>query len=83
MKAILIINMSLSCGLCYFGHMIDNNTSMCLQNPIGEIINNKRPSWCPLKFFPEKKINYEKCDCSQGDGFADGWNACLEEIMRG
>ena len=41
----------------------------------------KRPSWCPLKPMPQKREPKEEwLNEYNRDEFADGWNACIEEI---
>ena len=35
-----------------------------------------KPDWCPLRELPEEDHEWE-------DGYADGWNDCLKEIMGG
>ena len=39
-----------------------------------------RPKECPLKPLPQK--TYAEFPDSYKYGFADGWNACLEEIAK-
>ena len=40
----------------------------------------KRPSWCPLKPMPDRKEEgYPNDDYTIGK--ADGWNACIYEIL--
>ena len=37
------------------------------------------PNWCPLKELPEKDREDHYPD-EWEDGYADGWNACIDEI---
>ena len=47
---------------------------------VGE--NNSRPEWCPLRELPEEDHeNHYPDECE--DGYTDGWNDCLREIMGG
>ena len=47
---------------------------------VGE--NNSRPEWCPLRELPEEDHENHYPD-EWEDGYADGWNDCLREIMGG
>lgn len=40
------------------------------------------PNWCPLKPLPERHIA-PKTATGYEIGYEDGWNECLEKIMRG
>lgn len=40
-----------------------------------------RPEWCPLKEVPEKKLSYTTSS-DHLNGFASGYNACIEEILK-
>ena len=72
-KSILVIDTPKNCAECKL---------MFLQG-IGESICNavdwsRRPSWCPLRPLPEKRINK---DCLViHEIWNEGWNACLDEI---
>lgn len=39
-----------------------------------------RPAWCPLQTIPNEE---EGSDCFDEfeDGYAQGWNSCIEEIL--
>lgn len=39
----------------------------------------KRQNWCPLKLLPEKDTKNHFPDEFE-DGYAIGWNACIDEI---
>ena len=41
-----------------------------------------KPDWCPLNPIPEKQINNNLYD-EYYDGFNAGWNACIDEILKG
>lgn len=47
---------------------------------VGE--NNSRPEWCPLRELPEEDHENHYPD-EWEDGYTDGWNDCLREIMGG
>lgn len=40
-----------------------------------------KPDWCPLKPLPEEDHENHYPD-EWEDGYADGWNACLKEIVE-
>ena len=85
-KAVLLMNVPekcLDCNLCVLD--MDGSIS-CYYNKreicsnVGE--NNSRPNWCPLKSLPEEDHENHYPD-EWEDGYADGWNDCLREIMGG
>jgi len=39
----------------------------------------QKPSWCPIKPMPERKIEWDEDEPSY---YAMGWNECLEEIEK-
>lgn len=41
-----------------------------------------KPDWCPLKSLPEE-YHEDYYHNEWKDGYADGWNDCLREIMGG
>ena len=72
-KAVLVIDMPKNCAECKLIHL----------QGIGERICNavdwpSRPSWCPLRPLPQK--TYAEFPDSYKYGYADGRNACLDEI---
>ena len=88
MKAILVLEMPSSCDKCpLFGSHYSDMT--CRGN--GRGINYPYPKelrqdWCPLNPMPEK-AEVSDCDelCDTDDwydsGYADGYNACIDEIL--
>ena len=73
----------LDCNLCVLD--MDGSIS-CYYNKreicsnVGE--NNSRPEWCPLRELPEEDHeNHYPGELE--DGYTDGWNDCLREIMGG
>lgn len=63
-------------GILQYGHNSERGKSQ-----VPDILNGK-PDWCPLRDFPEKKTknkyhnDYEK-------GVVDGFNSCVDEILKG
>ena len=85
-KAVLLMNVPekcLDCNLCVLD--MDGSIS-CYYNKreicsnVGE--NNSRPEWCPLRELPEEDHENHYLD-EWEDGYTDGWNDCLREIMGG
>lgn len=85
-KVVLLMNVPekcLDCNLCVLD--MDGSIS-CYYNKreicsnVGE--NNSRPNWCPLKSLPEEDHENHYPDELE-DGYADGWNDCLREIIGG
>lgn len=90
------------CFDCPLGHVIeykedDDIDMVCEGQPYdptkvrtvikGDIFDiNKKPSWCPLKPMPEKRIlprwEVENTNYGEEPWFSDGWNACLEVIEK-
>ena len=67
MKAILVIDMPEACA--------DGCPVMCRTRGI-----NHRPSWCPLKPLPNKRVP-DGSETDQIYGCYVGWNACIDEIL--
>ena len=79
-KAILVIDMPNSCKECpLFG---GNYADMCCKGMNNRGINYPYPEdfrqdWCPLKPVPEYCVYF-----GGDDDYADGYNACLEDILE-
>lgn len=79
-KSILVIDTPECCRHC---KLYDYVLCICLatgrfQNNISE---DFKPDWCPLLDFPEKRevpIQYPQLH----QLIADGWNACIDEILK-
>ena len=85
-KAVLLMNVPekcLDCNLCALD--MDGSLSCYyykkeICSNVGE--NNSRPEWCPLRELPEEDHENHYPD-EWEDGYTDGWNDCLREIMGG
>lgn len=92
MKAILVFNeMPKKCDDCPL-----NRDSICigtLENSYGVwgcyVVlpdEDEKPYWCPLKKMPQEREFNKQENCLpikvDGNSFALGWNACLEEINK-
>ena len=82
-KAILVMDMPDSCDECslfcnYYSDMccggLHNRT---IDYPYPE---NFRQEWCPLQT-PPLEEEYSDCFDEFEDGYAQGWNDCIEEIF--
>ena len=84
-KAILVVDMPESCDMCNFAEMV-NRKMYCLVPGCGKLAEDYivcRPDWCPLRELPEEKESDPVMDCDIDFGIAEGWNACIDEIMKG
>lgn len=83
MKAILVLDeMPKGCVCCPCS---DDEDHFCRAK--SEYYSSwKRPSWCPLKKMPKKRIlprsEVENTNYGEEPWFSDGWNECLEEIEK-
>lgn len=90
MKAILVIDeMPNCCTACPFFEFINDYEDDCRTRcnvkfgRINEYGTDVRPKWCPFKTMPMKREPKEEwLNEYHRDEFADGWNACLEELER-
>lgn len=80
-KAILVINMPNTCGECpicasYAVSAFSTREYWCTASDNRDADPNKKPDWCPLKEVPSAVDVFV-------DDWADGYNACLEDIFGG
>lgn len=82
-KRMLVIDMPESCAKCKL--FFDSYTDMiCRAN--NRTINYPYPDknvqdWCPLREMP-KKISYAKELDDLFIAYANGWNTCIDEILK-
>ena len=93
-KAIAIIDMPTTCAECFFcctiqeisfGNGLYKKVGKCslakdIEDPWRDIywqVTHKE-DWCPLKPIPEKKTYIGGL---YDDGYADGYNDCIDEIL--
>ena len=82
LKSILLIDTPKSCRECYFQKGLTVYGYACgLENKMNEDARC-RPDWCPLIPFPKRHIA-PKTATGYEIGYEDGWNECLEKMMRG
>lgn len=80
-KAILIMDMPeqvcQKCILCY--ETENEDEYLCCAT--GKLVpDGEKPEWCPLRELPEKKELY--LSINNQKGYCDGWNACLDKILK-
>ena len=77
-KSVLVIDTPENCRSCYL-----RGFTLNLQYCRGKLKDIKdtsiKPDWCPLKLLPEKDTKNHFPDEFE-DGYAIGWNACIDEI---
>lgn len=78
-KAILIMDMPDYCNDCYAMHM-SLSGRFCRAAEESLPVKAERPDWCPLRELPEKKELY--LSINNQKGYCDGWNACLDKILK-
>lgn len=80
-RSILVIDTPESCCSCYL-----RGFTLNLQYCRGKLKDIKdvstKPDWCPLKLLPEKDTKNHFPDEFE-DGYAAGWNGCIDEIGGG
>lgn len=64
---------------CGIGHQ-GEYSFVWVYEPI-DMDSETKPDWCPLRTVPEKE--YADTGIMEVDEFAAGWNACIDEILRG
>lgn len=73
-KSILVIDTPNNCEECNIIYLQRCGESICDSGDW-----SRRPSWCPLRPMPQKRINK---DCLVvHEIWNEGWNACLDEIV--
>lgn len=85
-KAVLVMDMPeqicQKCTLCY--ETENGDEYMCCAT--GKfVLDGEKPDWCPLRELPEKATDMTDADDLGVDyvrGTMDGWNACLDEILK-
>lgn len=78
-KAILVMDMPESCNDCYAMNM-SLSGRFCRAAEESLPVKAERPDWCPLRELPEKKELY--LSINNQKGYCDGWNACLDKILK-
>lgn len=64
---------------CPHGGMV---CQISLNDVMQHVQDGTRPDWCPIQHMPEKRNEHDACYDS--DFYrAEGWNACIDEILKG
>lgn len=87
-KAVLVMDdmpeCCADCACSYFERGSKELNLIC--GATGEYANNVgKPDWCPLRELPEREAEMTDADDLSRDyvrGTMDGWNACLDEILK-
>ena len=85
-KAVLIMDMPeqvcQKCTLCY--ETENDDEYLCCAT--GKLVpDGEKPDWCPLRELPERVTELTDADdlgVEYVRGTMDGWNACLDEILK-
>lgn len=85
-KGIIVVDVPKNCmsckrRVCFDGESYCAATSKYLDdweyNP-----SEGKPDWCPIRLAPEKRRNKDAYTFTDL-GFVSGWNACIDEILKG
>lgn len=76
-KSVLVINTPKYCALCVLRSGVHHPFCRVNNRDITDL--SIRPVWCPLDPLPEKDMESYFPD-EFGDGYATGWNACIDAI---
>lgn len=68
-------------GLCELADCLDYDVILMTEEHY-DYESESRPDWCPLKLLPEKSTKNHFPDEFE-DGYATGWNGCIDEIGGG
>lgn len=79
-KAILVMNMPRNCKECLLCEKITSRMGDCKITGRSMYLIDK-PSSCPLRKLPSKDTKSYFPD-EYSDGHRDGYNACIDEILR-
>lgn len=81
-KGIILLDTPENCRDCkYFGLMCKITDKKC-----DRYNQDGKPDWCPIKEIPVRldEIKYpHSMNDYQRKGFSRGWNACIDEILKG
>lgn len=68
-------------GCCELAECLDSDMRLITEEHY-DYESESRPDWCPLKLLPEKDTKNHFPDEFE-DGYAAGWNGCIDEIGGG
>ena len=86
-KAVLVMDMPDSCMGCNLLYCdAKNNAESCEareKSRIGDLENDDKPDWCPLREMPEKKKTIGTESETERIYMNCGWNDCIDAIGGG
>ncbi len=78
-KSVLVIDTPENCKSCIH---ISTFRAFCRINCRDIKDTSAKPDWCPLKPLPER-IGSRDTGHEYNNGYADGWDECIDEITGG
>lgn len=87
-KAFLVMDMPKNCAECDLC-VTQDDEYFCIPDDFAHYLGSSyvnhscenKPDWCPLRPVPEKD-NKSYFSDEYSDGHKDGYNACIDEILR-
>ena len=84
-KGIIVVDIPKYCDYCPAGSF--ESGVECLVAPEGHCVLSygfhiEKPDWCPIKPIPEK-IESDSRNAHEDFDYVCGWNACVDEILKG
>lgn len=81
-KAVLVMDMPECCADCQLADDDPSGLYCVFADDYydGSDSSEDRASFCPLRELPEKKELY--LSINNQKGYCDGWNACLDKILK-
>lgn len=89
-KGIIVVDMPERCDDCpveaynetFYGDELNHLCPFEYKGYTDDVRGNRRADWCPIQHMPEKRNEHDACYDS--DFYrAEGWNACIDEILKG
>lgn len=89
-KGIIIVDMPERCSICKKLCRTDSGYAYCGYLDFDYQVNDYmestpigKPDWCPICPIPKKKYVHWDCANPYDTGNAEGYNACIDELMGG
>ena len=84
-KGIIVVNITNACdecSCCQYDGQYDRYCGVNGEDLMNIDWSSEKPNWCPIKPILQKQNNDNLYD-EYYDGFDMGWNACIDEILKG
>lgn len=84
-KGVIVVDVPETCGdcaCCQYDGQYDRCCGVNGEDLMNIDWNGEKPDWCPIKPIPPKQNNDNLYDDFY-NGFDVGWNACIDEILKG